>query len=122
MHRCFLQDSSKAVHITFDNSDGRQQTLTGPHTTHHTTGTIFQPSIPGDKGTLPYNQYVNLLQQEKKDYGSYAIPKKRADPATMPDFKDKFKDSALIEDADFVTDVWICHKRHVSGNTARNRH
>jgi len=34
----------EGVHISFDNSDGKQQTLTGHHTTHHTTGTISQPS------------------------------------------------------------------------------
>ena len=27
----------KSIHVTFDNSDGKQQTLTGYHTTHHTT-------------------------------------------------------------------------------------
>ena len=32
----------KSVHVTFDNSDGKQQTLTGHHTMHHTTGTIFR--------------------------------------------------------------------------------
>ena len=35
----------RSVHVTFDNSDGKQQTLTGDHTTHHTTGTIFQARI-----------------------------------------------------------------------------
>ena len=32
----------RSVHVTFDNSDGKQQTLSGHHTTLHTTGTIFQ--------------------------------------------------------------------------------
>ena len=38
----------RAPHVTLDNSDGRQQTLTGAHTTHHTNGTIFQPQLPTD--------------------------------------------------------------------------
>ncbi len=97
----------RAVHITFDNSDGRQQTLTGSQTTHHTTGTIFQPSFPGDKGTRSYEPYADLLHQEKNDYGSYVIPKKRTDPPAMPDFEDKFKDSALIEEASHHDVAWV---------------
>ena len=33
-----------SVHISFDNSDGKQQTFAGYHTTRHTAGTIFQPN------------------------------------------------------------------------------
>ena len=65
----------RAVHITFDNSDGRLQTLTGSQTTHHTMGTIFQPSFPGDNGTPLFEPCVDLLHHGKKDYGSYVIPK-----------------------------------------------
>ena len=36
----FIQ--GRSVHITFDNSHGKQHTLTWSQTTHHTTGTIFQ--------------------------------------------------------------------------------
>ena len=81
--------------------------MTGSQTTHHTTGTIFQPSFPGDKGTRLCEPYVDLLDQGKKDYGSYIIRKKRADPPAIPDFEDKFKDSPLIEEA-FHRDVaWV---------------
>ena len=38
----------KPTHITLDNNDGRQMTLTGVGTTHHTTGTINQPTLPGE--------------------------------------------------------------------------
>ena len=34
--------SNESIHITFDNSDGRQQTITGSQTTDHTTCIIFQ--------------------------------------------------------------------------------
>ena len=37
--------TGRSVHVTFDNSDGKQQTLTGAHTTHHTTGDNF-PNPP----------------------------------------------------------------------------
>ena len=33
--------SNEPIHVISDNSDGRQQTITGGHTIHHTTGTIF---------------------------------------------------------------------------------
>ena len=32
----------RPVHVSIDNSDGKQQTLTGAHTTHYTNGTVFQ--------------------------------------------------------------------------------
>ena len=32
----------KAVHISIDNSDGRQETLTEVPTTHYTNGTVFK--------------------------------------------------------------------------------
>ena len=33
------------THVTIDNSDGRQQTLTGLATTHHSNATIYVPKI-----------------------------------------------------------------------------
>ena len=39
------------THVTIDNSDGRQQTLTGLATTHHTNSTIYVPKIINDYGT-----------------------------------------------------------------------
>ena len=46
----------RSVHITFDNSDGKQQTLIGAHTTHHTTGTIFQAVHADDNNTVMTSQ------------------------------------------------------------------
>ena len=34
--------TNKSVHVTFDNSDGKQQTLIRDNTTHDTYGTIYQ--------------------------------------------------------------------------------
>ena len=39
------------THVTIDNSDGRQQTLTGLATTRHTYSTIYVPKIINDYGT-----------------------------------------------------------------------
>ena len=33
------------MHVTIDNSDGRQETLTGIVTTHHTNSTIYVPKL-----------------------------------------------------------------------------
>ena len=32
----------KSIHVTRQTLNGKQQTLTGYHITHHTTGTVFQ--------------------------------------------------------------------------------
>lgn len=40
LHPGFIQ--VRSVQITFDNSFGKQQTLTGSQTTDHATGAIFQ--------------------------------------------------------------------------------
>eukprot|EP00794_Sanderia_malayensis_P006503 gene6503-7248_t len=39
----------KPTHVTLDNNDGRQMTSTGVGTTHDTTGTINQPTLPGEE-------------------------------------------------------------------------
>ena len=46
--------SNEPVHITFDNSDERQQKITGGQTTHHTTGTIFQVKSDNDNNNTEY--------------------------------------------------------------------
>ena len=43
----------KPTHITLDNNDGRQMTLTGAGTTHDATGTINQPTLPGEVAKAP---------------------------------------------------------------------
>ena len=71
----------RSIRITFDNSDGKQQTLTGSHTTHHTTCTIFQAVYPYDaKSTPKANEKTDIVDQEKPVYESIKIPKKRAYP------------------------------------------
>ena len=37
--------SNEPSHITFNNSDGRQQTTTGGQTTHQTTATNFKSNL-----------------------------------------------------------------------------
>ena len=72
----------RSVHITFDNSDGKQQTLTGAHTTHHTIGTIFQARYPGDASNSQASKpaHLNIIDQEESDYGFFKIPRKKTPP------------------------------------------
>ena len=59
--------NGKTIHVTFDNSDGKQQTLTGTDTTHHTTGTVFQISISLEKTeTEEETVQNNLIDDEKQ--------------------------------------------------------
>ena len=70
----------RSVHVTFDNSNGKQQTLTGDHTTHHTTVTIrYASEALGDDGELtsgkkrfqtkitPKKQTLEITQFQKKE-------------------------------------------------------
>ena len=46
----------KAVHISIDNTDERQHTLTGAHTTHCTNGIAFQVDIGSEETEREKNQ------------------------------------------------------------------
>ena len=70
----------KSIHVTFDNSDGKQQTLTGYHTTHHTTGTVFQTSQPIDTDVTNHTSLdiqIEPTENRVQNYGNSKIPKKR---------------------------------------------
>ena len=89
----------KNVHVTFDNSDGKQQTLLGDRTTHHTNGTIFQlvPETERNDCAIMRDE-ANLHDDNKVDFGIYRIPVKRnrADPPSFPEFTDKYKESDCL--------------------------
>lgn len=102
--------TGRSVHVTFDNSDGKQQTLTGAHTTHHTTGTIFQTWHPGEVevSTKQKGQPdLDMFDHEEHDYGIFKIPKKRASPPSFPEFSDSYKDSVLLADALESNIAWV---------------
>ena len=70
----------KSIHVTFDNSDGKQQILTAYHTTHHTTGTVFQANQPIDTDVTNHTSLdiqTEPMQSRIQNYGNYKIPKKR---------------------------------------------
>ena len=93
------------IHVTFDNSDGKQQTLTGSSTTHHTSGTVFQIVKENmEKSTIPE---LNKANDRMPDYGTYKIPKKRKDPQPFLDFSDDFDNSPLIEEVLKKDVAWV---------------
>ena len=93
----------RAVHVTIDNSDGKQQTLTGLHTTHHTNGTLFQNRLPFEDDNVstgdyqPKEENLTLIDAESKerDYGTYKIGKKK-EPPPVPEYEDS-KEHDLLD-------------------------
>ena len=91
----------KAVHISIDNSDGKQQTLTGAHTTHYTNGTVFQLDKDGpgkDVSETPMEtDDVSRISEEEagveEEYGTYKIKKKVSPPAVA--YEDKTDNDLL---------------------------
>ena len=66
------------------NSDGKQQTLTGYHTTHHTTSIVLQT-----------NQLI-----EKTEFKTMIIKKFQKEQEPIPsfsDFHDKYANSTLLD-------------------------
>ena len=53
----------KAVHISIDNTDERQHTLTWAHTTHYTRGTVFQVDVGSEETARGKNQ------NERREWG-----------------------------------------------------
>ena len=66
------------LHISLDNSDGKQQTLTGAHTTHH--GTVFQIQTDNGVNEEPNDKRDILLLIEDDNYATYKIIKKVSPP------------------------------------------
>ena len=116
-HKNMLPEGFKkkrSVHVTFDNSDGKQQTITGDHTTHHTTGTIFQAKFADDIDESPaaverIENDVKKRVNENIDFGYYKIPKakRRQSPKQYPQFTDEYSKSTLIENSLYKDIAWV---------------
>ena len=71
-HRRILRpglSSNEPIHRAFDNSDGRQQTINGSQTTHHTTGTMFHVKFDDDDdddNNTEYPEKGGILHEMKK--------------------------------------------------------
>ena len=78
----------KPLHIAIDNSDGKQETLTGSKTTHFTNGIIFQGKSNKEQVAIAKDKKAGELLQEPIDYGVYKITKKMS-PPVITAFKDR---------------------------------
>ena len=78
----------KPLHIAIDNSDGKQETLTGSKTTHFTNGIIFQVKSNKEQVAIAKDKKAGELVQEPIDYGVYKITKKMS-PPVITAFKDR---------------------------------
>ena len=59
---------------------GKEQTLTDYHTTHHTTGTVFQTNQPIDTDVTNHTSLdiqIGPMENRVQNYGNYKIPKKK---------------------------------------------
>ena len=75
------------MHISKDNSDGKQQTLPVGSTTHYTNGTVFQHKRSyHDEVHVTENIHEEIIcEEEIKDdevYGTYKIKRKVPPPTT----------------------------------------
>ena len=103
----------KSVHVTFDNSDGKQQTLIGDNTTHHTNGTIFQLINDSEQNSDALSDNDSLPDEENKEkkvnFGNFRIPiqRNRKPPPSFPEFSDKYKTSELLDVALQRDIAWV---------------
>ena len=68
----------KSIHVTFDNSDGKQETLRDYHTAHHTTAAVFQTNQPIDTDVTNHTSLdiqTEPMENRVQNYRSYKIPK-----------------------------------------------
>ena len=89
----------KPFHVTLDNSDEKQQTLTGAETTHHTNGTVFQNNATVSEEAVQISAQVVeeklcLIDEDNLDYGTYKIPKK-VNPPAVPEFEERVQTDLL---------------------------
>ena len=67
----------KSIHVTFDNSDGEQQKLTGFYRTPRITGTVFETNQPVDTDIANHTSLdikIEPMENRVQNYGNYKIP------------------------------------------------
>ena len=61
--------SNDQIHITFDNPDGRHQTITGGQTAHHTTSTIFQVKLDNNNNNnTEYPEKGGTIDEDEEKF------------------------------------------------------
>ena len=69
----------KSIHVTRQTLNGKQQTLTGYHITHHTTGTVFQTNQAIDTDVTNHTSLhiqTEPMENRVQNCCNYKIPKK----------------------------------------------
>ena len=61
------------MHISIDNSDGTQQTLTGASTKHYTNGTVFQHKRGYHEVHVTENIHEKIICEEEIKDGKYNL-------------------------------------------------
>ena len=92
--------SVKSIHVTFDNSDGEQQKLTGFYRTPRTTGTVFETNQPVDTDITNHTSLdikIEPMKNRVQNYGNYKIPPKKETIQSFPDFDDRYANLALLD-------------------------
>ena len=91
----------KALYISIDNSDGKQQTLTGAHTTHYTNGAVVHVGKRNVDDIVFQRSGEKLSMEEAEDeislneaYGQFKI-RKKVSPPPIP-YQDDKKDDLLV--------------------------
>ena len=103
----------RSVHVTFDNSDGKQQKLT-PLTP---LTILLVPSFKSDYAGEALDDDGELTSGQKEipdkdnpketDFRDYTIPKKRKSPKGFPEFTDNYSNSKLLEDSLYRDIAWV---------------
>ena len=91
--------SVKSIHVTFDNSDGEQQKLTGFYRTPRITGTVFETNQPVDTDIANHTSLdikIEPMENRVQNYGNYKIPLKKETIQSFPDSDDRYANSALL--------------------------
>ena len=110
------------THVTLDNNDGSQETVTGKGTTHDTNFTIFQPILKGENITPDMlarpsrgeNMALECTIEEKQEIPEYSIGQKKS-PPLFPSFVDNTDthelDKSLKEDLVWAITIGLENKQ-----------
>ena len=61
--------SNDQIHITFDNPDGRHQTINGGQTAHQTTSTIFQVKLDNNNNNnTEYPEKGGIIDEDEEKF------------------------------------------------------
>ena len=102
--------TGKLIHVAIDNSDAKQQTITGSKTTHYTNAVAFQLRTSNlteiiSTQNIEKTEYGVFSEDREGDYGQFKI-KQKVCPNSLPNFIDSNSSDYL--DYAFSKDIlWV---------------